>query len=107
MLLGGEGIEDHAALGLADALNDDLLGGLGGDAAERLRLHVDIDEVAEVGVLVDLAGLVERDLRGGREDVVDDLLLHVHVHIVVLDLDKDVVGIALFVLFYRQRSAPA
>ena len=70
-------------------------------------LHVDVDQIAELGVLVDLAGLVERDLRGGREDVVDDLLLHVHVHIVVLDLDKDVVGIALFVLLIGGDRAPA
>ena len=98
MLLRRERVEDHAALGLADALDDDLLGRLGRDAAEGLRLHVDVDQIAQLRGLADLAGRVERDLGGGGDDVVDDFLLHVHVHIVVLDLDKDVIGIAVLVL---------
>ena len=99
MLLGGEGIKDHAALGLADALNDDLLGSLGGDAAEGLRLDVHVHKVAQLGVLADLAGGVEGDLRRGRQNVVHDLLLDVHVHIVAVHLDEHVVGIAFLVLF--------
>src|SRR5699024_3867368 len=39
--------DHHAALRLADALDDDLLGGLGRDAAERLGRDVDIDDVAD------------------------------------------------------------
>ena len=99
MLLGGKGVEDHAALGLADALNDDLLGGLGGDAAELLRLDIDVHEVAELRVLVDLARGVERNFGCGRQNVVHDLLLHIHVHVVALDLDEHIVGVAFFVLF--------
>ena len=55
VLLRGEALEDHAALGLADALNDDLLGRLGGDAAEGLRLDLHVHEIAELCVRVDLA----------------------------------------------------
>ena len=50
MLLGVELIVDHAPLGLADALDDNLTGGLGGDAAEILGLDLDADHVAELGV---------------------------------------------------------
>ena len=99
MLLRRERVEDHAALCFADALDDDLLGRLRGDAAEVLRLHVDVYKVAQLRGLADSAGRVERNFRGGGDDVVDDLLLHVHMHIVVLDLDEDVVGVAVLVLF--------
>ena len=99
MLLGREGVEDHAALCFADTLDDDLLGRLRGDTAEVLRLHVDVYKVAQLRGLADSAGRVERNFRGGGDDVVDDLLLHVHMHIVVLDLDEDVVGVAVLVLF--------
>ena len=67
--------EDVLALGLADLLEDHLLGGLRGDAAEhfgRLReLHL-VAELDAVGDLVaverpvHLARLVERDLGGRR-----------------------------------------
>lgn len=67
VLLRGEALEDHAALGLADALNDDLLGRLGGDAAEGLRLDLHVHEIAELCVRVDLARGVERDLGGGGD----------------------------------------
>ena len=65
MLLGREGVEDHAAFCFADALDDDLLGRLRGDAAEVLRLHVDVYKVAQLRGLADLAGRVERNFRGG------------------------------------------
>ena len=67
--------EDVLALGLADLLEDDLLGGLRGDAAEhfgRLReLHL-VAELDAVGHFVaverpvHLARFVERDLGGRR-----------------------------------------
>ena len=42
MLLGGELLVDDAALGLADALDDDLLGSLGRDAPKLLGLDGDV-----------------------------------------------------------------
>ena len=100
-------VEDHAALGLADALNDDLLGRLGGDAAEGLRLDLHVHEIAELCVRVDLARGVERDLGGGGDDLVDDLLLRIHAHGVLRQLDVDVVGVAVAGPFYKRRQAPA
>ena len=99
MLFRRECVEDHAALCLADALDDDLLGRLRSDAAEVLRLHIDVYQIAQLRGLADLAGRVERDFRGGGDNVIDDLFLHIHVHVVVLDLDEDVVGVAILVLF--------
>ena len=47
----GELIEDGVALGLAEALQDDLLRGLGADAAERVAVELlDLDELARDGV---------------------------------------------------------
>ena len=66
---------DVLALGLADLLEDDLLGRLRGDAAEilgrarELDLHVDFRLVA-----VELLRFGERDLGGRVGDVLDDLL---------------------------------
>jgi len=99
VLLRGEGVEHHAALGLADALDDDLLGGLGGNAAESLRFDIHVHEVAQLGMLVNLLRGVERDLGRGRKHILDDLFLDIHLHVVVLDLDEHVVGIAVLVLF--------
>jgi len=99
MLLGGEALKDHAPLRLADALNDDLLGRLRRNAAEGLRLNFDIDKVALLCVGVDLAGGVQRDLRGGGDDLVDDLLLGVHLHFLLGQLDENVVRVAVLVLF--------
>ena len=98
MLLGRECVEDHAAFCFADALDDDLLGRLRSDAAEVLRLHIDVYQIAQLRGLADLAGRVERDFRGGGDNVIDDLFLHIHVHVVVLDLDEDVVCVAILVL---------
>ena len=58
--LGGELVADPRALALADALDDALLGGLHGEAAELGERHLLLEHVAdlEVGILV--AGLLER-----------------------------------------------
>ena len=45
-------VEDVLALGLADALQDDLLGGLRGDAAEALPGAVQLEQLAVLGVLL-------------------------------------------------------
>ena len=50
-LAAGELVEDHVALGLTQALQDDLLGGLGVDASEVARIELlDLHEIAHVGV---------------------------------------------------------
>ena len=54
------------ALGLAHLLHDDLLGGLGGDAAEIERRQGLGDEVADLAAGFAPARLVERDLRSPR-----------------------------------------
>ena len=65
-------VEDEVALLVADALDEHLLGGLRGDAAERLARLLDAQDVAELLVL--LGGL----LRVGRvpEDLEAELLAH-------------------------------
>ena len=70
VLLGGELIVYHATLGLAHTLNDDLPGGLGGDAAEVPGLDLNADNVAQLGVGQLQPGLVQAHL---RELVVDGL----------------------------------
>ena len=45
-------VEDVLALGVADALDDHLLGGLRGDAAEALALLLQLEQVAELAVLL-------------------------------------------------------
>ncbi len=58
-------VEDVLALRLADTLQDDLLGGLGGDAAEPLPGAVQLEELTVLGVLLlgfDLVLLVVEDL---------------------------------------------
>ena len=99
MLLGREAVENHAALGLTDALDDDLLGGLGGDATEGLGLDILADEIADGAVRVDLPGGVQLDLGGGGHDLLHDFLLGVHPQIVLGELNVHVVGVAGAVLF--------
>ena len=52
-------VEHQIALGLADALHDDLLGRLRGDASEFFGRHFDVEVVAD---LVLVAGLRRADL---------------------------------------------
>ena len=47
-------LDDLRALGLAHFLHDDLLGGLGADAAERDRFHRHFDETVDHGSRVDV-----------------------------------------------------
>ena len=99
MLFRGEFVKDHAALGLADALDDDLLGGLGGDTAEVLGFDLFVDQIAELHVGIDAPGGLDLDLGGGNVDLVYDFLLGVHLQSILAELDKDVVGVANAVLF--------
>ena len=82
-------VEHHVALGLADALQDHLLGRLRGDAPEVLGRHVvllDLIAVLREPLLVDLRRLgvdhlarlrVDRRLAGLLLDLVEQLLLEV------------------------------
>ena len=60
-LAAGELVEDDVALGLAEALEDDLLGRLGADAAEAVAVELlGLDEVAGRGVRLVRTGLRRR-----------------------------------------------
>ncbi|MCY1232385.1 hypothetical protein D9M72_448740 [compost metagenome] len=59
-----EFVELAITLGFANLLDDDLLGRLGGDAAEVHRRQRVGDEIAELGVRIAIASKLERDLRG-------------------------------------------
>ena len=59
-LAAGELVEDLVALGLAEALEDDLLGRLRADPAEDVAVELlGLDEVARLGVRLVLAGLLD------------------------------------------------
>ena len=84
-------VEDLVALDLADALQDDLLGGLGADSAEDvavelLRLH----EVAEVGIGLDGPGLVDGHLGEFVLDLADDAARAEDADLARLGIDPDV-----------------
>ena len=65
-------VEDEVALGVADALEEHLLGGLRGDAAEGGAALLELEDVAELFVL--LAGLVR--VLGAPEDLEAELFAH-------------------------------
>ena len=91
-----------AALGLADALTDDVLCGLSGDAAEVLGLQRGDDAVADLIGLADLLGLGDADLRVLVVPVLvgDDILDQGHVEAACLgvDIHLDVVFLDFIVL---------
>ena len=106
MLLAGILVGDHAALSLADALNNDLLGSGGGDTAKILGFHVDADLVAQLGILGIGASLLQGHLGGGVEDFLHNgldgvhgdgagLLINVDEHVV----QRGALGIALIQRF--------
>src|SRR3989442_1963801 len=65
---------DCVTLGIPHPQQDDMLGRLGGDAAELLRGQLDLDLVLEIGLRVELARFAERDLELGVADTLHDLL---------------------------------
>ena len=93
--------DDHATLRLADALNDDLLCGLGSDAAERLGRDVDVDDVADLRIYLVVGSLLEGDLLVGLIKILgaDDRLAHVHTDglFLAVRLNVNVVGHAVVV----------
>ena len=79
------------ALGLAQALEDDLLGGLGADPAEDVAVQLlGLDEVAELGVGLDGAGLVDGELGQRVLDLVDDAARAEDADLAGLGVDPDV-----------------
>lgn len=86
-------VERELALGVADLLDDDLLGRLRRDAAERVGRHVEAEaeRVADEHLGVDVDGFLERDLLLRVLDRLDDGLVLVDVDlsgvVVVLRLD--------------------
>ena len=87
----GVGFVHDAPLGFPDALNDHLLGGLGGDPAELGDVHGDIHRVAHLhvgviapgGVDLDLQRNILRLLHGGLDQVHGQpMLVKIHHHVV-------------------------
>ena len=65
LALGGVAVIDHTALCLTDALDDYLLGGLGSNAAELVKVDRDGDGIANLCAGVDIAGGIDVDLHSG------------------------------------------
>src|SRR5687768_9629226 len=59
-------VHDLGALGFAHLLHDDLLGRLGGDAAEGDRFHRHLDEAADLGLRVHVLRIVEAQFALGE-----------------------------------------
>ena len=94
--------DDVGALRLADALHDDLLCGQRGEAAQILGLDLDLEDRAELHALVLLFGVVQRDLRDGVFDLLDDLELLEHTHRLLHGVDVHAhVGVAVLVSLVR------
>ncbi len=74
-------VELAVALGLAHLLDDDLLGRLGGDAAEIHRRQLLGDEVSDLGVGVPVARVAQRNLPGVFVDGLDDLHQPLQLHL--------------------------
>ena len=89
MLLGVELLVDHAALRLADALNDDLLGCLRRDAAELLGLDRDADNVADLGALADAVRRFLTDLHIRIDHARDNRLLDDHFDLLFCLIEND------------------
>jgi hypothetical protein len=90
-LAAGELVEDDVALGLAEPLEDDLLGRLGVDAPEVLGVELlGLDELAHPGVGLVLASLIHRELGERVLDLVDDVLRPEHSDLAGLRIDADV-----------------
>src|SRR3989441_4320179 len=87
-------LEDAVALGVPHALQDHLLGRLGGDATELLGRQLLLELVLELGLRVQRLGIGEADLELVVGDLLDDLLAAEHLEgaRVAVDLHTDVLG---------------
>ena len=87
----GELVEDLVALDLADALEDDLLGGLGADPAEDVAVELlGLDEVADLGAGLECLGLLDGHLGELVLDLVDDATRAEDADLAGLGVDPDV-----------------
>ena len=89
MLLGVELLIDHAALRLADTLNDNLLCSLRRDTAELLGLDRDTDDVTDLGALADAVRRLLADLNIGIDDALDDRFLDDHLDLLFRLVEND------------------
>ena len=87
-------LEDDIALGLAKALDDDLLGRLRRDASRAVGERPGRDVVSEIGDRADLLGVGQRHLGERVLHLLDDGLHNGDVHIagVGVELDGDVLA---------------
>ena len=91
LCLVGIAFVSHAPLGFPDALNDHLLGGLGGDAAEFLDVHGDVHRVAHLNVGVIVPGGVDGDLQRGILHLLHGGLDDVHGKSMLAQIDHHIV----------------
>src|SRR5262249_51669533 len=89
-------LEDAIALGVPHALQDHLLGRLGGDPTELLGRELLLELVVELGLRVQRLGIGETDLELAVGDLFDDLLATEHLECsrLAVDLHPDVFGSA-------------
>ncbi len=80
-------LEDRVALGLADLLEDDLLGQLRGDAAQRAGVAIDADFAAHFHARRQLIGLGQRDL---VDRILDLILVGDHC---LVDVGRNLAGL--------------
>ena len=92
MLLGVVFVVDHAALGFAQALDDDLLAVARGDAAEFDVVDGNVDDIADIVLGGDGLRVIEAHLRAGVLDLIHDFLLHEHLELALalVHIDHDV-----------------
>ena len=89
MLFGGKLLIDYTALRLADALNNDLLCRLRGNAAELLRLNRYTDNIAGSCLAADLLRRGENDLMAGVLDLFNDGLFDEHIDLLLILVEND------------------
>ena len=80
VLLGGELIENHPPLRLAHALDNDLAGGLGGDAAKIFGLDLNAQHVSQLGPGQGPLGVVQADFGVGIVHRLHHVLFDEHAH---------------------------
>ena len=90
--LAGVALVHHAPLCLPDALDHHLLGGLGGNAAELLIVHGDMDLVPHLGVFLIVPGSVDLDFQSGILHLFHGGLHQVNAEAVLVQIYHHVVG---------------
>ena len=96
----GVALIHHAPLGFPDALDDHLLGGLGGNAAKLLVIHRDADLIARLGICLIAAGSVNGDF---QSQILQILFRHGGFHqmdaqAVLVQIDDHIVGGQILVI---------